>query len=229
MRAKMIRTLQLTPTGTPPMRPSRMFWFTGRTSSPSGPEAAGRLVSRSQPVRERRRSSSGFSPILRALRPQWGSGPVRGHGPPRRCGRDATVSDGTRPQAAGDRRPAELVDTVRLAVAAHDPADGREAEARERILTELGQLARPFDVEADRTHVTGSAIVVGRRGTVLHMHKRLHRWMQPGGHLDPGESPWEAALRESEEETGLSLRHPDSGPRLVHVDVHPAADGHVHL
>jgi 8-oxo-dGTP pyrophosphatase MutT (NUDIX family) len=139
------------------------------------------------------------------------------------------VSDGTRPQAAGDRRPAELVDTVRLAVAAHDPADGREAEARERILTELGQLARPFDVEADRTHVTGSAIVVGRRGTVLHMHKRLHRWMQPGGHLDPGESPWAAALRESEEETGLSLCHPDSGPRLVHVDVHPAADGHVHL
>jgi 8-oxo-dGTP pyrophosphatase MutT (NUDIX family) len=129
----------------------------------------------------------------------------------------------------GDRRTTDLADAVRRAVAAHDPADGREAEARERILTALATLADPFDLNADPTHVTGSAIVVGRRGTVLHMHKRLHRWMQPGGHLDPGEAPWEAALRESEEETGLALRHPTGGPRLVHVDVHPAAEGHTHL
>ena len=118
---------------------------------------------------------------------------------------------------------------VRRAVAAHDPGDGREAAARERILTALGELPAPFDLHADPVHVTGSAIVVGRRGTVLHMHKRLHRWMQPGGHLDPGEAPWDAALRESQEETGLPLRHPDDGPRLVHVDVHPAAENHTHL
>jgi 8-oxo-dGTP pyrophosphatase MutT (NUDIX family) len=139
------------------------------------------------------------------------------------------VSDGPGPQTAGDRWPGELVADVRRAVAAHDPGDGREAEARERILTALGELPAPFDLDADPTHITGSAIVVGRRGTVLHMHKRLHRWMQPGGHLDPGEAPWEAALRESQEETGLPLRHPDIGPRLVHVDVHPAAAGHTHL
>jgi 8-oxo-dGTP pyrophosphatase MutT (NUDIX family) len=53
--------------------------------------------------------------------------------------------------------------------------------------------------------------------------------MQPGGHLDPGEGPWDAALRESEEETGLALRHPEGGPRLIHVDVHDAAKGHTHL
>jgi len=139
------------------------------------------------------------------------------------------VSDGTWAQPAADHRAGVLVDSVRRAVAAHDPADGRETEARERILTALAALAHPLDTDADPTHVTGSAIVVGRRGTVLHMHKRLHRWMQPGGHLDAGEAPWEAALRESEEETGLTLRHPAGGPRLVHVDVHPAADGHTHL
>ena len=38
------------------------------------------------------------------------------------------------------------------------------------------------------THVTASGIVVGRRGTVLHRHKRLGIWMQPGGHIDAGES-----------------------------------------
>ena len=61
------------------------------------------------------------------------------------------------------------------------------------------------------------------------MHKRLHRWLQPGGHLEPDEGPWEAALRESQEETGLALAHPSGGPRLIHVDVHDAAHGHTHL
>lgn len=114
-------------------------------------------------------------------------------------------------------------------MAAHDPVGARETEARERILTALGELADPLDVDAGPTHVTGSAIVVGRRGTVLHMHKRLHRWLQPGGHLDPGESPAEAAWREAQEETGLPLHHPQGGPLLIHVDVHPAASGHTHL
>ncbi len=114
-------------------------------------------------------------------------------------------------------------------MAGHGAGDDREAAARARILAELDRLADPFDEGADPVHLTGSAVVVGRRGTVLHLHKRLGRWMQPGGHCDPGETPAEAALRESEEETGLALAHPGSGPRLLHVDVHEAAQGHTHL
>ena len=30
-------------------------------------------------------------------------------------------------------------------------------------------------------------------------------WLQPGGHIDSGEMPWEAALREAREETGLPV------------------------
>ena len=104
----------------------------------------------------------------------------------------------------------------------------REASARARFLSELDRLERPCSREADPVHVTASAIVVGSRGVVLHLHKRAHRWMQPGGHVEEGEGPAAAALREAEEETGLALRHPVEGPRLVHLDVHPAGD-HVHL
>jgi 8-oxo-dGTP pyrophosphatase MutT (NUDIX family) len=121
------------------------------------------------------------------------------------------------------------VEQVRSAVRAHEPTDEREMESRERILAELDRLRDPLDENADAVHVTGSGVVVGPRGTLLHLHKRLGRWMQTGGHLEKGELPHDAALRESEEETGLELAHPGDGPRLLHVDVHDAADGHTHL
>jgi 8-oxo-dGTP pyrophosphatase MutT (NUDIX family) len=118
---------------------------------------------------------------------------------------------------------------LRAALDAHVPADRRETSAQARVIAALSRLEHPFDEMAGPEHVTGSAVVVGPRGTVLHMHKRLHRWLQPGGHVDPGEGPWDAALRESHEETGLTLAHPAGGPRLIHVDVHGAARGHTHL
>lgn len=111
----------------------------------------------------------------------------------------------------------------------HAPADDRERESIATFLDALDRLPEPYDERADRTHVTASAVVVGRRGTVLHVHRRLGRWLQPGGHVDPGEVPSGAALREAREETGLVLAHPATGPCLVHVDVHPAAADHVHL
>jgi 8-oxo-dGTP pyrophosphatase MutT (NUDIX family) len=117
---------------------------------------------------------------------------------------------------------------VRDAVAGFDARTAREIASRARFLAELDRLVDPFDRHAGPVHVTGSGIVSGPRGTVLHMHRSLHRWMQPGGHLEPEEPPWEAARRETAEETGLPVRHPPSGPRLVHLDAHPA-NAHFHL
>jgi len=122
----------------------------------------------------------------------------------------------------------DLVAVVRAEVAAFAAATEREIASRERFLAELARLADPFSRDADPVHVTGSGIVAGRRGTVLHWHKRLGGWMQPGGHVDPGETPWQAAVRETVEETGLPVRHPASGPVLIHLDAHPAGP-HFHL
>ena len=122
-----------------------------------------------------------------------------------------------------------VVDALVRRLADHVPGDEREARSLAAINEALRTLAHPFDRHADRTHVTASAIVVGSRGVVLHRHRRLHRWLQPGGHLEPGESTEAGALRESQEETGLVLDHPVDGPALIHVDVHGAADDHVHL
>lgn len=118
---------------------------------------------------------------------------------------------------------------VRRLVAGHRPADQREASARERFLAELDRLPAPCDEHADPVHVTASAVVVGRRGVILHRHRRLGRWLQPGGHLEPGEAPPDAARRETGEETGLGAAHPGGGPLLLGLDVHAAAEGHTHL
>jgi 8-oxo-dGTP pyrophosphatase MutT (NUDIX family) len=97
------------------------------------------------------------------------------------------------------------------------------------FLEQLNRLDRPFAEDGDSIHVTSSAIVVGARGVILHKHKRLGIWIQPGGHIDEDERPEDAALREVREETGLTTTHFSGNPTIVHVDVHAAPKGHTHL
>jgi len=40
---------------------------------------------------------------------------------------------------------------------------------------------------------------------LLHRHKRLALWLPPGGHIDPGELPDDAAVRETFEESGVHV------------------------
>jgi len=95
---------------------------------------------------------------------------------------------------------------VMRSLEARVPLDQREARSRVRALAALAALPEPFDREADPTHVTGSAIVIGGQGVLLHRHRRLGVWLQPGGHIDGDETPWAAAGREAQEETGLVVK-----------------------
>jgi 8-oxo-dGTP pyrophosphatase MutT (NUDIX family) len=112
---------------------------------------------------------------------------------------------------------------------AHQPVDAREVASIAAFREALAHLDRPFDEGAGPTHVTSSAIVVGQRGVLLVRHRRLGIWVQPGGHLHPGEPLAAGAAREAAEETGLAVVHPPRGPTLAHVDVHPGGRGHTHL
>lgn len=123
--------------------------------------------------------------------------------------------------------PKTLREQVRRSVEEHTPGDHAERASITTFLTEYARLDDPFSADADPVHVTGSAIVVGPRGVILLKHKRLGLWLQPGGHVDPGETPWDAAVREAREETGLVVSL--ASPQLVHVDVHPGGRGHTHL
>jgi 8-oxo-dGTP pyrophosphatase MutT (NUDIX family)/SAM-dependent methyltransferase len=120
----------------------------------------------------------------------------------------------------------------------HAPADRREGQDLVRILRFIEAHVDPFDRAIAEGHLTGSAIIVsaiGDRVLLLH-HRKLGRWLQPGGHADPGECVGEAvALREAREETGIEgLALHGRAPRPLDVDVHviPARGGepaHEHL
>lgn len=116
-------------------------------------------------------------------------------------------------------------------VAARTPVDDRERESIEKFVKMAPVLTDPFNENADLVHITASAIVVSDTGdkVALHMHKRLNMWLQPGGHIEAGETAAQGALREAEEETGLPVRHESDGGLFVHVDVHAGPKGHTHL
>lgn len=120
----------------------------------------------------------------------------------------------------------------------HAPRDAEEARDLAEILAFIERHADPFDRRIVEGHLTGSAIVVspaGDRVLMLH-HRKLRRWLQPGGHAEHGECEGEAvAVREAREETGIEglALHP-SAPRPLDVDVHPipargAEPAHQHL
>ncbi len=55
-------------------------------------------------------------------------------------------------------------------------------------------------------HFTATAFVIDSKHRVLLLwHKRLQRWMPPGGHVDPDETPEDAAKRECKEETNMDV------------------------
>jgi 8-oxo-dGTP pyrophosphatase MutT (NUDIX family) len=67
-------------------------------------------------------------------------------------------------------------------------------------------------------HYTASVLILTDARpakTLLLHHRKLDKWMQPGGHQEPHESPYETAIREVLEETGLDITSYLERPRRV--------------
>ena len=118
------------------------------------------------------------------------------------------------------------------------------AEYRERWPQESATVAR-FDAFVDSHsdcfhrscrvgHITGSAWIVDTAGerVLLAHHRKIGRWLQPGGHSDGDPDTLTVALREAREESGLDVRALDDA--IFDIDVHriPARDrepAHLHF
>ena len=109
------------------------------------------------------------------------------------------------------------------ALAAHRADGAAEEDSLARIRALLREAPDPF-TRAVRDHVTASAVVARPDGGafLLVHHRRLDRWLQPGGHVEPEDaSVFDAALREAREETGVEDLAAPLGGRVLDVDVHP--------
>ena len=61
--------------------------------------------------------------------------------------------------------------------------------------------------------------------TVLLMYnKKLEKWLQPGGHIEGFELPYETAIRETLEETGIDIKI--IGPTYNNINIEPIAVSH---
>lgn len=123
-------------------------------------------------------------------------------------------------------------------LSAHVPDAPEEAAHLRRILDFVARNPDPFDRRIAEGHLTGSALVLSRSGqaVLLLHHRKLDRWLQPGGHGEAGETSGECvALREAREETGIQdLELHPTAPRPLDVDVHaiparPGEPAHAHL
>lgn len=54
-------------------------------------------------------------------------------------------------------------------------------------------------------HFTATAYIIENQKVLLLFHSKIKKWLPPGGHMEPDETPPEAARREALEETGLEI------------------------
>jgi 8-oxo-dGTP pyrophosphatase MutT (NUDIX family) len=120
---------------------------------------------------------------------------------------------------------------ARAHVAAARPGPPDHEANRARVLAFADAHPDALVRQCAEGHLTGSAMVVdpATRRVVLLLHRKLGRWLQPGGHADGDANLPAVALREASEETGIA------GLRVVtpavDVDVHEVGPppSHLHL
>lgn len=80
--------------------------------------------------------------------------------------------------------------------------------------------SNPFARTTQEGHITASGLVIHENKVLLIFHPYIKRWFQPGGHIDEGESPVDAAIREVYEETGFVCSSESDVPELIDIDIH---------
>ncbi|MDA8019681.1 MAG: NUDIX hydrolase [Thermoanaerobaculia bacterium] len=133
----------------------------------------------------------------------------------------------------GSLPPSTHLDVARGYLGAYRPTADRQADFRRRIMAFVDEHPEDAHRRTCREgHLTASGLVVDAslsRVLLLH-HRKLDRWLQPGGHCDGDAELAGVALREATEESGMEgLR---VAPRIIDLDVHeipPYGDVPAHL
>lgn len=88
--------------------------------------------------------------------------------------------------------------------------------------------------------ITVSIIIVYKEKVLLHIHKKMDKWLPVGGHIEKNELPEEAALREVKEESGFDVILFDTDKQInmedakqlvcpAHILLEDIKQGHQHI
>jgi 8-oxo-dGTP pyrophosphatase MutT (NUDIX family) len=117
----------------------------------------------------------------------------------------------------------DRADVIRMVAAFDDRSDGGALTSRGLVSLLLEEASEPFSrhhFSPGHLTCTGMVLAPDRESVLAVHHRRLNRWLMPGGHVEGADAAVaDAARREVLEETGVELDATAPVP-LIGIDVH---------
>jgi len=106
-------------------------------------------------------------------------------------------------------------------ITAHHPLNEIELSFKQATLAFVQHHDNFYKRTLECGHVTASAWITNpaRSHALMLHHKKLDRWLQPGGHIEQDSDVLAAALREAKEETGINNMRVVSDA-IFDIDIH---------
>lgn len=100
------------------------------------------------------------------------------------------------------------------------PGSREEMQVRDRFIDFIRSHSDCFYRSNLKGHITASAFVIDPAACkiLLIHHKKLDKWLQPGGHCDGDEDTLAVAIKEVFEETGVQILREDQ--QVIDLDIH---------
>lgn len=105
---------------------------------------------------------------------------------------------------------------------AYQPQSSNDEHCRNKIIRFVEDYPDCFSRSLAMGHITASAWILDPtwRYVLLTHHKKLNKWLQPGGHCDGDPDVLAVAIKEAQEETGIERFTPMING-IFDLDIHP--------